>query len=69
MEMHTDCAKVGFSIVCRECATASEVESNEQAFAEGWSEIDYAPRRQHTCYAGLCPDCRETFEHWPTNEV
>ena len=51
-QFHT--ADVPFSLVCRECDAGSHIEDHEQAVAEGWSDINYAP--------GLC---RETIAHWP----
>jgi hypothetical protein len=59
---------VPFSLVCRDCDTGMEIESYEHAVANGWSEIDYAPDLPMANFAGLCPDCRERFEHWPTAE-
>jgi hypothetical protein len=52
------------SIVCRECNRAKTILSLDEATAEGWSDIDYYPAR----FVGLCPDCQERFDHWPTSE-
>jgi hypothetical protein len=43
-----------------------DIESNDQAMAEGWTGIDYAPDLPMANFVGLCPDCREKFEHWPS---
>jgi hypothetical protein len=59
---------VPFSLVCRECDAGMNIESHAQAVATGWTEIDYAPDLPMANYVGLCPDCRETFSHWPTND-
>jgi hypothetical protein len=40
------------------------IRNYEQAMAEGWSDIDYAPDLPMANYLGLCPDCREEFERW-----
>jgi hypothetical protein len=57
-----------FSLVCRECDAGVDIDSYEQALAAGWSEIDYAPDLPMANFVGLCPDCREAFEDWPTAE-
>jgi hypothetical protein len=56
---------VPFSLVCSECDAGTNIESNDQAIAEGWTEIDYAPDLPMANFVGLCPDCREMYEHWP----
>ena len=58
-----------FSLVCSDCDAVTHIKNYEQAIAEGWSEIDYAPGLAMANNVGLCPDCRETFEHWPTDEI
>ena len=60
--------RVAFSLVCSECDAGSDIESLDHAAAEGWSEIDYAPDLPMANYVGLCPDCRERFAHWPTQD-
>ena len=62
-------AQLPLSIECFQCETANILEGLEQACAEGWSEIDYDKGRSKAEYVGLCPNCRETFEHWPTSEA
>ncbi len=57
-----------FSLVCLECDAGMHIESHAQAIAEGWTDIDYAPDLPMANYLGLCPDCREAFEKWPTAE-
>ncbi len=56
---------VAFSLVCSECDAGTNVSSHEQAVAEGWSDVDYAPDLPMANFVGLCPDCREKYEHWP----
>jgi hypothetical protein len=57
-------ADVPFSLVCSECDAGMNIESHDQAMAEGWTEIDYAPDLPMANFIGLCPDCRETFGRW-----
>jgi hypothetical protein len=59
---------VPFSLVCRECDAGMDIKDHAQAAANGWTEIDYAPDLPMANYVGLCPDCREQFEHWLTTE-
>ncbi len=54
-----------FSLVCSECDAGTDIETHDQAVAEGWSDIDYAPDLPMANFVGLCPDCREAFGHWP----
>jgi hypothetical protein len=56
---------VPFSLTCSECDAGTDVANYEQAIAEGWVWIDYAPDLPMANFIGLCPDCREQFEHWP----
>ena len=60
---------VPFSLVCCECDAGTHIKSNDQAVAEGWTEIDYAPDLPMANFVGLCPECREQYEHWPTLEA
>jgi hypothetical protein len=60
----TDAADVPFTLVCRDCDAGMCIESQDQAVAEGWAEIDYAPDLPMANFVGLCPDCQEAFEHW-----
>ena len=57
---------VPFSLVCSDCDAGMNVGSNDQAMAEGWTGIDYAPGLPMANFVGLCPDCREKYEHWQT---
>lgn len=57
--------EVCFSLVCLHCDAGMNIDSHQQAVAEGWTAIDYAPDLPMANYVGLCPDCRESFEHWP----
>ena len=52
---------VPFSLVCCECDAGMNVADYEQAMADGWTGIDYAPDLPMANYVGLCPDCRERF--------
>jgi hypothetical protein len=56
---------VPFTLVCQECDAGMDIESEEQAVAEGWTDIDYAPHLPMANFIGLCSDCRESFENWP----
>jgi hypothetical protein len=53
-----------FSLVCRECDAGMDIANHDQAVADGWSEIDYAPDLPMANHVGLCPECREQFENW-----
>ncbi len=46
-----------FSLVCRHCDAGGEIETEEDAIAEGWSEIEPAYALPQANYCGLCPDC------------
>jgi hypothetical protein len=59
---------VPFSLVCSECDAGAGIESHDQATAEGWTNIDYAPDLPMANFIGLCPECRERFGHRPTAE-
>lgn len=48
-----------FSLVCQHCDAGEGVDSEEQAIAEGWSEIEPAFALPQANFCGLCPDCRE----------
>lgn len=50
-----------FSLVCRHCDAGGEIETEEQAIGEGWSEIEPAYALTSANFCGLCPDCK-TFE-------
>jgi hypothetical protein len=57
---------VPFSLVCSDCDAGMEIRKYDQALAEGWTNVDYAPDLPMANFIGLCPECREYFEHWPT---
>ena len=57
------------SLACIECDARTQLPDCGHALAEGWSEIDYAPNVPNANCIGLCPDCREKFENWPTSEI
>jgi hypothetical protein len=63
-----DADDVCFSLVCLHCDAGMHIESHDQAVCEGWTDIDYAPELPMANYTGLCPDCREMPDHWPTSE-
>ncbi len=50
-------AEVPFSLVCETCDAGMEIESYEQAVAEGWTGIEYDPDLPQANFVGLCPDC------------
>jgi site-specific DNA-methyltransferase (adenine-specific) len=64
MRQNTNHIRKDVTIVCRECKLAKTIPSLDHATAEGWSDIDYYPAK----FVGLCPDCQERFDHWPTSE-
>jgi hypothetical protein len=53
---------VPFSLTCRHCDAGLEIESEEDAIANGWSEIELALALAEANYCGLCPDCRSVEE-------
>lgn len=60
---------VPFSLTCAECDAGTEIASFEEAAAAGWTEIDYAPDLPMANFVGLCPQCWELAEHWPTSDT
>jgi hypothetical protein len=64
---HTDATDAPFTLVCRECDAGMGIESHDQAVADGWTAIDYAPDLPMANYVGLCPDCCEQCGHWPAD--
>jgi hypothetical protein len=60
---------VPFTLVCRECDAGMDIASEQAAYAAGWTDIDYFPGLPMANFAGLCPECQERFENWPTNET
>jgi uncharacterized protein YlaI len=55
-----------FTLVCRECDAGMDIESEQEAYAAGWTDIEYSPDLPMANFAGLCPECQEKFENWPT---
>ena len=49
---------VPFSLVCFDCDAGMEISSHDEAIANGWTEIEYAPHLSMSNYLGLCPTCR-----------
>lgn len=64
----TTAADVPFTLVCCDCDAGMGVYSHDQAVAEGWAEIDYAPELPMANYIGLCPECWEQFHRWPASD-
>lgn len=50
--------EVPFSLVCEQCDAGMEIGSYEEALAQGWHFIQYAPDLPMANFVGLCPDCR-----------
>jgi hypothetical protein len=44
-----------FSLVCRGCDPGTDMRSNDQALAGGWSEINYAPDLPMADFIGIMP--------------
>ena len=63
-----DANDICFSLVCYHCDAGMHIDSHEQAVVEGWTDIEYYPDLPMANYIGNCPDCRETFDQWPTAE-
>ena len=57
-----------FTIVCAQCDAGNHITSYDQALAEGWARIEFAPDLPMANYVGVCPDCREDFEGLPQND-
>ena len=52
---------VPFSLVCFNCDAGVQIESGEQAIAEGWTDIQYDPDLSMANFIGVCPDCRPAW--------
>jgi hypothetical protein len=48
---------VPFTLSCALCDVGQEIESYEEAVAQGWTSITYAPDLASVNFVGLCPDC------------
>jgi len=57
--------EVPFSLVCINCDAGMDIESREQAIAEGWTEISFEPHMPMANYSGLCPDCKPEWDRAP----
>jgi hypothetical protein len=68
MFQHEQTDAIPFTLVCCDCDAGIEIESEAEAMADGWTDIDYAPELPMANYVGLCPDCQERYEHWPADE-
>jgi hypothetical protein len=53
---------VPFSLVCEQCDAGMEIGSYEEAVAQGWHFIQYAPDLPMANFVGLCPACRQAEE-------
>ena len=50
-------AEPEFSLICRECEAGQGITSEEEAIAQGWTEIEMALALPQANFCGLCPDC------------
>jgi hypothetical protein len=48
---------IPFSLVCETCDAGMDIETYEQAVAEGWTEIEYDPGLPQANFVGTCPEC------------
>ena len=55
-------ADVPFTLVCERCDAGMEIASYDQALAEGWTEIEFAPDCPQANFVGLCPACQRTAQ-------
>lgn len=49
---------VPFTLVCINCDAGDHLNSEQEALAEGWTDIEFAPDLPMANWLGLCPDCR-----------
>ena len=54
--------RLPFTLCCVSCDAGMEIETPEQAIAEGWTEIEEAEDAPSSNYLGLCPRCQEQAE-------
>jgi hypothetical protein len=52
-------ADVSFSLVRSDCDAGMDIRSSDQALAEGWTNIQFAPDLPMANYLELCPECRK----------
>jgi hypothetical protein len=55
-------SEVPFSLVCERCDAGMDIGSYEEAEAQGWHFVQYAPDLPMANYVGLCPTCRRAEE-------
>lgn len=55
----SDQVKYPFSLTCVSCDTGGDIDTPEQAIAEGWTEIVEAIDLPMANYCGWCPECRQ----------
>jgi hypothetical protein len=53
---------IAFSLTCERCDAGMDIDSYDQALAQGWTGIDYDPDGLAWNFVGLCPDCRREEE-------
>jgi hypothetical protein len=53
--------RMNFSLSCQYCDAGTNVESREQAEAEGWIELEEDDGLSWT-WLGICPDCRPQWD-------
>jgi hypothetical protein len=53
---------VPFSLTCQQCDAGMEIETYEEALAQGWLDITNAPDLPMANFLGLCPECRREEE-------
>jgi hypothetical protein len=49
---------VVFSLVCESCDVGTNIDSYEQAIAQGWTLITCDLELPMANFVGLCPDCK-----------
>jgi hypothetical protein len=60
---------VPFSLLCEQRDGGMEIESYEQAVAQGWTYIRLAPDLPSANFLRLCPECRaEDEKSCPSSE-
>jgi len=51
-----------FTLTCAVCDAGTEIRSQAEALAAGWSDITFAPDLPMANYVALCPVCRAEEE-------
>jgi hypothetical protein len=67
--MKTTKIDIPFTLTCSDCDAGMNIDSEEQALAEGWTCINYARNLPMANYVGLCPDCQEKYGNWLSAEA